>query len=278
MTDRYVVIGNPIGHSKSPAIHALFARETGQDMHYERLLAPLDGFRATVQSFRDAGGRGCNVTVPFKFEAFELAHACSERAQLAQAANTLRFEADGRIVADNTDGPGLVRDITLHAGVPIAGRSVLLLGAGGAASGALASLLQAQPGKLVVCNRSMGKARELVERHAPLAQALGIELLAQSREELPHGFDMVINSTSSSLAGEALPMDPHVVRRGTLVYDMMYGPSSEPALQWARQHGAIARDGFGMLVEQAAEAFFIWRGVRPDTRALMPLLRKELVG
>lgn len=278
MTDRYVVIGNPVGHSKSPAIHALFAQTTAQDMQYERLLAPLDGFAATVQSFRDAGGRGANVTVPFKFEAFSLAHEASERAQLAQAANTLRFEADGRIWADNTDGVGLVRDIEWHAGLPLSGRRVLLLGAGGAASGALAALVQACPAELVVCNRSMDKAHLLVDRHDALARHAGVSLRAIERDALKAAFDVVINSTSSSLGGAAFPVGPEVIRVGTLVYDMMYGPAAEPALRWAAAQGAQVRDGFGMLVEQAAEAFFLWRGVRPDTQALMPRLRQELVG
>lgn len=273
----YAVVGHPIAHSKSPAIHAIFAKSTGQSLTYGRLLAPLDGFEATVLAFRSAGGLGCNVTVPFKQQAHDLATHRSERVMLAGAANTLRFASDGSIHADNTDGIGLVCDIERHAGVCLRGRRVLLLGAGGAAAGALASLLRSQPAQVVVSNRTAAKAEQLVHRHLALAEVCGVVLSSAATASLGEAFDVVINSTSSSLSGEAFPVGPQVLRQGTLVYDMMYGPAAEPALAWARASGAVARDGFGMLVEQAAEAFFIWRGVRPDTAALMPQLRRELL-
>lgn len=274
----YVVVGNPVAHSKSPHIHALFAQSTGQALSYGKLLAPLDAFVPTVQAFRLAGGRGCNVTVPFKQQAHDLADIRSERAQLAGAVNTLRFEADGRIFADNTDGVGLVRDIQIHAQRSLAGLSVLLLGAGGAAAGAMGELLRARPARLRIHNRTADKALQLVARHDPLARASGVDLCVASGADLDGVFDVVINSTSSSLGGAAFPVGPQVLGSHSLVVDMMYGPAAEPALQWVRSHGAQARDGFGMLVEQAAEAFHLWRGVRPDTLALMPQLRRELVG
>jgi shikimate dehydrogenase len=272
----YAVIGNPIAHSKSPLIHALFARATAQDMRYGKLLAPLDGFAQTVTQFRAQGGRGCNVTVPFKLQAFEMANERSERAQLAQAANTLRFDGDG-IYADNTDGVGLVRDITVNAQTTIQGQRVLLLGAGGAAAGALAPLIFAQPAQVVVCNRTLAKAQQLVQRHAHLAQQHGVVLVALAAQDVESAFDLIINATASSLAGAAIPVQPRVIAPGALVYDMMYGPSAQPMLDWARTHGAVGRDGLGMLIEQAAEAFAVWRGVRPDTAALMPQLRQELL-
>jgi shikimate dehydrogenase len=272
----YAVIGNPIAHSKSPLIHALFARATGQRMRYGKLLAPLDGFAQTVAQFRAQGGQGCNVTVPFKLQAFELASERSERAQLAQAANTLRFDGDG-VYADNTDGVGLVRDIAVNARTTISGQRVLLLGAGGAAAGALGPLIMARPAQLVVCNRTQTKAQELVDRHASLAKTYGVVLTAMPSQEIEQSFDLIINATVSSLAGAAIPVQPRVIAPGALVYDMMYGPSAQPLLDWACAHGALGRDGLGMLIEQAAEAFAIWRGVRPDTAALMPQLRQELI-
>lgn len=278
MSANYVVIGNPIAHSKSPQIQNLFARTTGEDVCYDKLLAPLDGFAQSLHAFRAQGGQGCNVTVPFKLQAFALATRRSARAELAQAGNTIKFEADGAIFIDNTDGVGLVRDIETNAGISLRGAQVLLLGAGGAAAGALGPLIEARPQRIVVSNRSADKAIALVERHEALARACGVELQAQDAMQSTAAFDVIVNATSSSLGGQALPVGPQAIRAGTLVYDMMYGPAAEPALAWARSQGALARDGFGMLVEQAAEAFFIWRGVRPDSKALMPQLRKELVG
>lgn len=280
LPDRYAVAGHPVEHSQSPFIHAEFARQTGQAIDYGRLLCPLDGFADTVRAFaadRSAGAvRGCNVTVPFKFEAFALAARRTPRAELAQAANTLRFDAHaaGGWLADNTDGVGLVRDIERNAGVPLAGRRVLLIGAGGAAAGALGPLLEARPAALVVANRTRAKAQALVARHADMAQ--GASLSACSPDEAGVGFDVVINATASSLQGADIPVEARVLAPGALALDMMYGPAARGFLAWAESHGARGRDGLGMLVEQAAEAFFVWRGVRPDTAPVLAALRARL--
>ena len=271
MTDKYAVVGNPVEHSRSPAIHAMFAVQTGQDLAYERLLAPLDGFEATLRAFAAAGARGCNITVPFKFDAFALAPRRSERAQLAGAVNTLRFDADGW-AGDNTDGAGLVNDLQHNAGRPLAGLRVLLVGAGGAAAGVLGSLIAAGPAQISIVNRTVDKARALVDSHAHLGVPLGAATLADA----PAAQDIVINATSTSLAGAASPVDARVLAPGALALDMMYGPKAQPFLDWAAAHGAEPRDGLGMLVEQAAEAFFFWRGVRPDTAPVLTALRATL--
>ena len=277
--DHYFVIGNPIAHSKSPQIQARFAELTGQTLQYERLLAPLDGFAATLAQLAGRGVRGCNVTVPFKLQACEAAPPMqrSARAQLAQAANTLWFDAQG-LHADNTDGLGLVSDIQTNAGVSLAGRDVLLMGAGGAAAGALAPLLAAAPRRLVVVNRTLAKAEDLVARHHahPSLQALlqKTELVAQSMTGLAGDFDVVINATASSLSGTGVPVSHHVLRPGALAYDMMYGPAAAGVLQRAAEHGAVPRDGLGMLVEQAAEAFLLWRGVRPPAAQVLHEMRE----
>lgn len=273
--DRYVVAGNPVEHSQSPFIHAQFAKQTGQTLSYDRLLCPLDGFAASVNAFAAAGGRGCNVTVPFKFEAFTLAPRRSERASLAQAANVLRFDAEGWW-ADNSDGVGLVRDIEHNAGVPLRGARVLLIGAGGASAGALGPLIEAGPTELVLANRSLDKAQTLVQRHAALAAEHGTTLAARPLTDCGTAFDAVINATASSLQGAAIPVAASVLRPRGLALDMMYGPSAAGFLGWATQHGAQARDGLGMLVEQAAEAFFVWRGVRPETAPVLAALRARL--
>ncbi len=278
--DRYAVAGNPVAHSQSPFIHAEFARQTGQALVYERLLCPLDHFAATIGHFAgdtSAGRvRGCNVTVPFKFEAFALAARRTPRAELAQAANTLRFDAegDGGWLADNTDGVGLVRDIESNAGVPLAGRRVLLIGAGGAAAGALGTLLDARPSELVVANRTLAKAQALVERHRAAAGAT--TLSAREPGDCGEAFDVVVNATASSLQGAEIPVGPAVLAPGALALDMMYGPAAQGFLGWAAAHGARGRDGLGMLVEQAAEAFFVWRGVRPNTAPVLAALRDRL--
>ncbi|MDO9074234.1 MAG: shikimate dehydrogenase [Rubrivivax sp.] len=273
--DRYAVLGNPVAHSRSPAIHAAFAQQTGQTMVYEPVLAPLDGFEATVRGFAAAGGRGCNVTVPFKFEAFALAARRSARATLAGAANTLRFDAEGWL-ADNTDGVGLVRDIEQNAGVALAGRRVLLIGAGGAAAGVLGPLLAARPALVVVANRTAAKAQALVDTHAAWAQAHGAALQARGLDAAGAGFEVVLNASASSLQGAASPVPASVLAPGALTVDLMYGPAAAPFLTWAIAAGAVARDGLGMLVEQAAEAFFLWRGVRPLTAPVLQALRQQL--
>ncbi|MBX3619396.1 MAG: shikimate dehydrogenase [Rhizobacter sp.] len=273
--DRYVVAGNPVEHSQSPFIHTLFAQATGQALQYERLLCPLDAFASTVKAFAAAGGRGCNVTVPFKFDAFELAPRRSDRAALAQAANVLRFDTEGWW-ADNSDGIGLVRDIEGNAQVRLQGQRVLVVGAGGAAAGVLGPLIEAAPAELVLANRSVDKAESLVQRHTPLAARHGTRLAARPLADCGTGFDVVVNATATSLQGAAVPVNAAVLRHGGLALDMMYGPAAAGFLRWAEAHGAQARDGLGMLVEQAAEAFWVWRGVRPDTAPVLGALRARL--
>lgn len=275
--DRYAVIGHPVEHSRSPDIQARFAAQTGQSIGYTRLLSPLDGFTATVRQFAAEGAHGCNVTVPFKFEAWQLAPRRTPRAQRAEAANTLRFDAEGWW-CDNTDGIGLVRDITVNAGVALAGRRVLLIGAGGAAAGVLGPLIEAGPAELVVANRTADKAQALVDRHADLARDHGVTLTAAPLDGPGTSFDIVVNGTASSLAGAGVPVPASVLRAGGLAVDMMYGAGARPFLDWATQHGATGRDGLGMLVEQAAEAFFAWRGVRPDTAPVLAALRAQVDG
>ncbi len=275
--DRYVVTGNPVEHSQSPFIHAEFARQTGQALGYGRLPCPLDAFAATVRQFAADGtggaARGCNVTVPFKFEAFALAARHTPRAELARACNTLRFDAGGWL-GDNTDGAGLVADIERNAGVPLRGRRLLLIGAGGGAAGVLGPLLAAGPAELVVANRTVDKALALVERHA--AMSGDTTLRAATLADCGSGFDVVINGTASSLAGAAIPVADAVLGPDALALDMMYGPAAQGFLDWAGAHGARGRDGLGMLVEQAAEAFLLWRGVRPETAPVLTALRARL--
>ena len=278
--DVYAVAGNPISHSKSPYIHEQFAQQSKQSMHYGRLQPELDGFTSAAKSFFDAGGKGMNVTVPFKFEAASLATEVSERGQLAQACNVLSFDGDA-VRADNTDGIGLVRDITQHAGVDLRGKQVLLIGAGGASAGVLGPLIEAGCGRIVVANRTEARAQALVARHQALAHACGVTLAASSLVPLAQApaaetFDVVINGSASSLSGAAVPVDGSVLRPGALALDMMYGPGAQGFLDWARRHGAVPRDGLGMLVEQAAEAFFLWRGVRPPAAQVLAELRARL--
>ena len=273
--DLYCVMGHPVAHSRSPWIHQRFAALTGQVLDYERQLVPLDGFAQAVQEFAQAGGRGCNVTVPFKHEAAQCADSCSPRVHLAGAANTLVL-AQGRIHADNTDGLGLVADITRNAGVPLAGRDVLLVGAGGAGAGVLGPLLEQGPRSLVVANRTLARAQALVQSHLELAALQKTKLLALDLQGLEHDFDLIINATASSLEGAGVPVPAQVLRPGCLAYDMMYGPAAQGFLHWATQHGAQARDGLGMLVEQAAEAFALWRGVRPPAAQVLAELRALL--
>ena len=273
--DLYCVMGNPIAHSRSPWIHARFAALTGQPLHYERRLVPLDGFAQALADFAAAGGRGCNVTVPFKLQAAELATTRSERVRLAGAANTLSFD-NGSIHADNTDGLGLVADIERNAGLPLAGRDVLLVGAGGAAAGALAPLIECTPRRIAIVNRTPERAQALVVSHASLALLHKTELLALDIQAPEADFDVIINATASSLAGAAAPVPASVLRNGALAYDMMYGPAAQGFLDWATQHGATARDGLGMLVEQAAEAFQLWRGLRPPSAQVLQELRAAI--
>ena len=270
--DLYCVMGNPVAHSKSPSIHARFAELTGQTLHYGKRHVPLDGLALALQTFVAEGGLGCNITVPFKFEAAALATESSLRAQLAQAANTLSFKG-GAVLADNTDGAGLVDDIEQGAGVGLRGRRLLLIGAGGAAAGVLGPLLRARPASITVANRTVPKAEALVARHQALALLQNTELYAHDLQGLKGQFDVVINATSSSLNGAGVPVSGSILKPGALAYDMMYGTAAQGFMAWAREHSAVARDGLGMLVEQAAEAFLIWRGVRPPAQQVLAELR-----
>ena len=273
--DRYAVLGNPVAHSQSPFIHAEFARQTGQNIEYTRVLCAMDGFADAVRGFAEAGARGCNITMPFKFQAAALAAVVTPRAALAQAANVLRFDAGGWL-ADNTDGIGLVRDLQCNAGVPLRGQRLLLVGAGGAAAGVLGPLLDAQPAELRLVNRTPDKAAALVQRHAALAAAQGVALSAGGLDDAGEAYDVVLNGSTSSLGGLAAPVSERALKVGTLALDMMYGPAARPFMAWAETHGALPRDGLGMLVEQAAEAFFLWRGVRPETAAVLQRLHQRL--
>ncbi len=272
--DRYVVAGNPVEHSQSPFIHAEFARQTGQVMEYGRLLWPLHGFEHSLRALVESGAKGCNITVPFKFEAARIATRLSGRAALAQAANMLSFDTEGWR-GDNTDGEGLVRDIEHNAGVLLPAKRVLLIGAGGAAAGVLGPLLNARPAAIVVANRTLEKALSLVERHR--AVAAHAQLRASTLADCGESFDIVINATASSLKGAAVPVPDHVLRRGALALDLMYGPAAQGFLDWAARFGATGRDGLGMLVEQAGAAFELWRGVRPHTAPVLAALRERLV-
>ena len=275
MPDRYAVIGHPIAHSKSPLIHGLFARATGQDMRYEAIDGGAEpgGFDRALAAFRAAGGRGMNVTLPFKLQALAAADEASDDARLAGAANALRFEG-GRIEARNFDGIGLVRDIEVNLALPLAGRRVLLLGAGGAARGALLPLARAGARRIVIANRTAAKAQSLAGELAPHLPAC--ELTGGGLADLPSGepFDLVLNATSASLgAGDAPAVPPAAFAPGALAYDMVYGKGLTPFLRQAQAAGAERlADGLGMLVEQAAEAFAWWRGVRPDTAPVIAQL------
>ncbi len=269
--DRYVVIGNPIEHSKSPAIHAQFALQTQQALSYERLLVPLDGFDIAIKDLITNGVRGANVTLPFKLDAYNIATDLTQRARAAGAVNTLKFEGD-KILGDNTDGVGLVRDIVVNAGVSLQGCRILLLGAGGAARGVILPLLSELPAELVIANRTVKKAQDLLAHfHGHL-----VALDARSFEALSGEFDVVINATSASLSDSVPNISSALLNQKSFVYDMMYGAKPTRFMQWAAEKKASVRDGLGMLVEQAAESFELWRGVRPDTAAVYTWLRSQL--
>ena len=271
MNDRYAVIGNPISHSKSPLIHAAFAHQTHQAIRYDALLSPLDSFQATVRHFQEQGGKGLNITVPFKLEAYQLATRLTDRAASAQAANTLKFDQQ-EILGDNTDGAGLVRDIECNLGIPFANKRILLMGAGGAARGVILPMLQQQPSLLAIANRTPEKARALEQLFSAHGQLMTSDYATLRTQQ----FDIIINATSASL-NDALPELPPELFEGTmLVYDMMYGPDLTRFLKYAQQHGAQRlADGLGMLVEQAAESFFIWRGIRPQTHPVISMLQSR---
>ena len=268
MTDRYCVFGNPIGHSKSPIIHAAFARQTGEDIEYTALLAPIDGFADAVQTFIAEAGRGANVTVPFKQEAYQLATRLTPRAELAGAVNTLIFSAS-EVVGDNTDGFGLLRDIKVNLDTPVAGKRLLILGAGGATRGVLGPLLEEHPLSLTVANRTVPKAKELQERFAHLGPITGCSYDSLTGQ----AFDIIIDATSATLDNTMPSLPDGLFAPGSLAYTMMYGKGDSPFHRFAQEQGtARFSEGLGMLVEQAAEAFFVWRGVRPDGKPVMELL------
>lgn len=270
MSDRYAVIGHPIAHSKSPRIHAEFARQTGQDLSYERILGSLDDFAGDVRRFFAAGGRGMNVTVPFKEQAWALAEQRSRRAQSAGAVNTLTRLETGGIAGDNTDGPGLVRDLVVNHGFAFTGSRVLLLGAGGAARGVLRPLLETGLAELVIANRTAARALELAAAAEGLGPVCGCGLQAL----VGRRFDLIINATSAGLADEVPALPDDCLAAGGWTYDMLYGDEPTPFCRWGLAHGAAqSLDGLGMLVEQAAESFHLWRGVRPDTRPVIALMR-----
>lgn len=269
MTDKYAVIGNPIEHSKSPQIHSLFAQQTGQDIEYERILGDLEDFEDDVSLFFEQGGCGLNVTVPFKARAFRLAEQLSARASFAGAVNTLIPTAQG-LLGDNTDGVGLVRDIGCNHLFRFAGASILLLGAGGASRGVLRPLLEEQPASLVIANRTASKAEELADHAAGFGPVVGLGLDQLDGRQ----FDLIINGTAAGLSGEVPPLPDTCLAPGGWTYDMMYGNEPTAFVRWGRSHGAgKALDGLGMLVEQAAASFQLWRGVSPDTAAVIEALR-----
>lgn len=271
--DRYAVIGHPVAHSRSPFIHERFARQTGQDLTYERIETGPSSFSPAALAFFAEGGRGLNVTMPFKPEAARLCTELTPRAQRAGAVNTLHLLPDGTLAGDNTDGTGLVRDLLDNQGLAVAGRRVLLLGAGGAARGVLAPLLELQPRALVVANRSAERAHELARLFADAGPVSGCDFGGLGNEP----FDLLVNATSASLAGEALPLPPTVAEAHSFCYDMAYGAEDTPFMRWAQARGCTrSAMGLGMLVEQAAEAFLFWRGVRPDTAAVLAALKAEL--
>ena len=272
MTDRYAVMGNPVAHSKSPAIHATFARQTGQDITYEALLVEEDGFTEAVTRFFEQGGKGLNITIPFKQEAWALAEVKSEGASLSGAVNTLYHNDEGSLTGHNTDGPGLLQDICgNHEGI-IEGKDILVLGAGGAARGIMLPFLLEKPASIVVANRTWSRAQTLEE----IFQRYG-NIEASTFEALEgRAFDWVINATSASLQGKLPPLPDSLLKEGAWCYDLMYGDSQTPFCSWAEAHGAEkTMDGLGMLVEQAAESFRLWRGVRPETASVIELLRRQ---
>jgi len=274
MTDQYAVFGNPIEHSKSPAIHAAFAVQTGEDIHYSKQLVAADSFEAAADAFFAEGGKGLNITVPFKQDAYDyvdtnLTAKLSPRARLAGAVNTLAL-IDGVVQGDTTDGAGLVRDITANLGWAISAKKVLILGAGGAVRGILEPLLEQLPQHIVIANRTLSKAMQLSKVFAEMGYLCGCDLEMLEGQQ----FDLIINGTSASLQGDLPPLPDDLLIPGGHAYDMMYSAEPTVFMCWAEQQGAAGvADGWGMLVEQAAESFAIWRGVRPDTAAVMAELR-----
>jgi|TARA_R100001369_G_scaffold24564_1_gene45040 shikimate dehydrogenase len=272
MTDKYAVIGNPIHHSKSPLIHAAFARQTGEDIEYTAIEVQLDGLHNSLQQLRDVLKlKGINVTVPFKEQVWEITQQKSARAELAGAVNTVVFNSDGSLFGDNTDGIGLCRDLAVNHQVELTGKRILLLGAGGASRGVIAPLLEYKPLAIFIANRTASKSIHLAELFAHLGNVHG-----GGFDDIDGEFDVVINATAASLQGEVPPLPDTVLASGACCYDMMYSEADTAFIKWAKTHNAAKTiDGMGMLVEQAAEAFYIWRGVRPQTASVISLLQKK---
>jgi shikimate dehydrogenase len=274
---KYAVLGNPVSHSKSPLIHSMFAQQTDQTMSYVAIPLEENEFEGFVRNFFAGGGGGLNVTVPFKGNAFALAASCSPRAELAQAVNTLFLDANGDICGDNTDGVGLVTDLKLNNKVAISGQRVLILGAGGAVRGIMAALVYEQTSAITIVNRDVSKAEHLAEEMQSMApiEAMSYERLQEVANN-GRSYDLIINGTSSSLLGEMPKLDANLIAPGCCCYDLMYSATDTPFVQWGKKEGAsISIDGLGMLVEQAAEAFALWRGVRPNTASVMAHLREQ---
>jgi len=267
----FAVFGNPIGHSRSPQIHAIFAQQFNLDIEYRAIEAPLDGFVAAVTTFRNEGARGCNITVPFKQAAWELADNRSGRAEMAGAVNTFRFDDDGTIFGENTDGVGLLRDLTLNLDTTIFQKRILIVGAGGAVRGILGPLIEQAPKQLVLANRTVGKAVEL----AKIFSTIGPIEPCGLNEMKDQQFDIVINGTAASLSGEVPSLPGTIFLDDSLAYDLMYANQPTAFMQWATAHGAAhVSDGLGMLVEQAAESFALWTGNKPDTKVVIEVVRE----
>jgi len=269
--DNYCVMGNPVAHSKSPQIHAAFAEQTRQKIFYQAILVDEGKFKDSIKEFQRKGGKGLNITVPFKPDAWEASDQMSRRAERAVAVNTISFNDEGKITGDNTDGIGLIRDLTINHKLSIKDKNILILGAGGAARGILDPLFDEQADRVVIANRTVNRAQKLADIFSDRGDisTCGFDELVSSN------FDIVINATSASLQGDVPPLPEGLVNKNTCCYDMMYSAADTPFVAWAKAHGAgIALDGLGMLVEQAAESFFIWRGVRPETGSVIKSLRK----
>lgn len=269
--DNYCVMGNPVAHSKSPQIHAAFAEQTRQKIFYQAILVDEGKFKDSIKEFQRQGGKGLNITVPFKLDAWEASDQMSRRAERAVAVNTISFNDEGKIAGDNTDGIGLIRDLTINHKLSIKDKNILILGAGGAARGILDPLFDEQADRVVIANRTVNRAEKLVDIFSDRGDisTCGFDELVSSN------FDIVINATSASLQGDVPPLPEGLVKKNTCCYDMMYSAADTPFVAWAKAHGAgIALDGLGMLVEQAAESFFIWRGVRPETGLVIDLVRR----
>ncbi len=270
--DNYCVMGNPVTHSKSPQIHTAFAEQTQQNIFYQAIQIDAGKFKTAIKELQAQGGKGLNVTVPFKGDAWEVSETKSNKAERALAVNTISFDAAGKIIGDNTDGVGLIRDLTINNKLIIKGKNVLLLGAGGAIRGILDSLFDEQPAKIVIANRTASRAEKLVNIFSDRddISACGFDELVEC------GFDIIINGTSASLQGEVPPLSENLLNDNVCCYDMMYSTGDTPFVSWAKTHGVTkVSDGLGMLVEQAAESFFIWRGIRPDTNNIIQLIRKQ---